>query len=104
MGVFEVEIRVKNGQNHFLPKEEQGEDIVCKASVDTGAVQLCLPVQLIDRLKLIELDQVRIYTADGGEHEYRLMGIAEVEVQGRSSRVQIIELPRGPQHYLELFP
>lgn len=104
MGVFEVEITVRNWQNRFLPEEEQGEEIVCKALVDSGAVQLCLPVELIEKLKLMELGKVKVYTADGGEHEYRVMGITEVEVQGRSTRVQVIELPRGTRPLLGAIP
>jgi predicted aspartyl protease len=82
MGIFEVEIKVRNWQNRFLPEEERGEDVACDALVDSGAVQLSLPAQLVERFKLMELDQVRVHTADGAEHEYRVMGIAEVEVQG----------------------
>lgn len=104
MGVFEIEIKVRNWQNRFLPEQERGEDVVCEALVDTGAVQLSLPVELVEKLRLIELDRVRIYTADGGEHEYRVMGIAEVEVQGRSCRVQVIELPRGAKPLLGAIP
>jgi len=104
MGTFEVEIEVRNWQNRFLREEERGEDIVCKALVDSGAVQLSLPAERVERLKLMELGQVRVYTADGGEHEYRVMGIAEVEVQGRTTRVQVIELPRGAKPLLGAIP
>jgi len=54
MGVFEVEIKVRNWQNRFLPEEERGEEIVCEAVVDSGAIQFSLPAELIERLKLIE--------------------------------------------------
>jgi len=104
VGVFEVEIKVRNWQNRFLPEEERGEDIVCQALVDSGAVQLSLPVELVERLKLMELGQIRVHTADGAEHEYRVMGIAEVEVKGRSTRVQVIELPRGARPLLGAIP
>jgi len=104
MGVFEVRIKVRNWQNRFLPEEERGEDIVCEALVDSGALHLSLPVELVERLKLMELDQVRVYTADGGEHEYRVVGIAEVEVQDRFTRVQVIELPRGAKPLLGAIP
>lgn len=102
--MFEVEIKVRNWQNRFLPEEERGEDIVCNALVDSGAVQLSLPAQLVERLKLMELGQIRVHTADSAEHDYRVMGIAEVEVQGRSTRVQVIELPRGARPLLGAIP
>ena len=104
MGVFKVQIKVRNWQNRFLPEEERGEDIVCEALVDSGAVQLSLPVELVERLKLMELDQVRVYTAEGCEHEYRVVGVAEVEVQDRFTRVQVIALPRGAKPLLGAIP
>jgi len=57
MGVFEVEIKVRNWQNRFLPEEERGEDVTCQALVDSGAVQLSLPVEFVERLKA-ELSRV----------------------------------------------
>ena len=104
MSVFEVEIKVRNWLNRFLPEEERGEEIICEAVVDTGAIQLSLPAELIGKLKLIEIDQVQVRTADGGKHEYRVMGIAEVEVQGRSTHVRVIELPRGTKPLLGAIP
>lgn len=104
MGVFDVEIKVRNWQNRFLSKEERGEDIVCEALVDSGVIQLSLPVDLVEKLKLMELGQIRVYTANGGEHEYRVMGIAEVEVYGRLARVQVIEIPRGTKPLLGAVP
>ena len=104
MGVFTVEISVRNWQNRFLPETERGEEIVCQALVDTGAAQLALPAEFVERLRLLELGQGRVFTADGGEHTYRVMGIAEVEVQGRSTRVQVIELPRGTRPLLGAIP
>lgn len=103
MDAFEVEIIVRNWQNRFLPEEERGEEVICHALVDTGASQLALPAEIIEKLCLIELDRVRVYTADG-EHVYRVMGIAEVEVQGRKARVQVIELPRGTKPLLGAIP
>ena len=37
MSVFSVEVELRNWQNRFLAAEEQGEDVVCDAVVDTGA-------------------------------------------------------------------
>lgn len=104
MGVFNVPIRVRNWQNRFLPPEKQGQDVSCDALVDSGAAELSLPVSLVEQLRLEELGRVRVYTADGGEHEYRLMGIAEVEVQGRVCQVRVIEIPRGAEPLLGAAP
>ena len=72
--------------------------------MDTGAVELALPAELIERLGLIEVGVIGAETADGAHHRYRLMGIAEVEVQGRTCRVQAIELLRGAQPMLGAVP
>lgn len=104
MGVFKVPIRVRNWQNRFLPPENQGQDVSCDALVDSVAAELSLPANLVEQLKLENLGKVRVYTADGGEHEYRVMGIAEVEVEGRICQVRVIELPRGAEPLLGAVP
>ena len=104
MGVFTVETKITNWQNRFLPEADHGADIVCQALVDTGAVELALPAELIEQLRLAEVGTIRAETADGVDHIYRIMGIAEVEVQGRTCRVQVIELPRGTQPLLGAVP
>lgn len=104
MGVFTVEAKITNWQNRFLPEEERGDEVTCAALVDTGAVELALPAELIERLRLVEVGVIRVETADGAHHRYRLMGIAEVEVQGRTCRVQAIELLRGAQPLLGAVP
>ena len=104
MGVFSVSIRVRNWQNKYLPPEEQGKEIECEALVDSGAAELALPAEFIERLKLEQLGTVRGFTADGGQHIYRVFGIAEVEVQGRIFQVRSIELPHGPEPLLGAVP
>jgi len=104
MGVFSVKIKVRNWQNQFLPKNKQGKEISCEALVDSGAVDLALPAELIEPLKLEELGKVRVFTTDGGEHKYRLFGMAEVEIQGRTCQVRAIELPQGTEPLLGAIP
>ncbi len=104
MGVFSVKMQLKNWQNRFLPEEKRGEDISCDALVDSGAAELALPIELISRLKLENLGGIRVYTADGGEHEYRIFGIVEVEVNGRTCHVRAIELPHGAEPLLGAVP
>ena len=104
MGVFSIPIQLRNWQNRFLPEDRQGEDVQCDALVDSGAAELALPAEIIERLKLEHLGEVRVYTADRAEHVFRTFGIVEVEVQGRSSQVRAIELPRGAQPLLGAVP
>ena len=104
MGVFSVSIQVTNWQNRFLPPEQQGEAVECDAVVDSGAAELALPMELIERLRLEPLGAIRVYTADGGQHDYRVFGIAEVTVQGRSCHVRVIELPYSTKPLLGAMP
>ena len=104
MGVFTVEVTLRNWQNRFIPEGERAQDVVCEALVDTGASELCLPADIVESLNLVEVGRMRVQTADGGRHFYRLVGMVEVEVQGRSSRVQAVELPRGARVLLGAFP
>ena len=104
MDVFAVLVKIKNWQNRYLPPEKQGEDVECEALIDSGAAELALPIELVDRLKLEQLGTVNVYTADGGEHDYRVFGIAEIEVQGRVCQVRAIELPHGAEPLLGAVP
>ena len=104
MGVFAVPIRIRNWQNRYLPPEKQGEDVACEALVDTGAVELALPAETIERLRLEKLGSLKAYTADGGRHEFRVFGMAEIEVQNRKCHVRVIELPHGAKPLLGAIP
>lgn len=104
MGVFSVPITVRNWQNRFLPSDRQGEEVSCDALVDSGTAGFALPVELLERLKLEELGNVRVFTADGGQHDYRVFGIAELDVQGRLCHVRVIELPHGAVPLLGAVP
>ena len=73
-GDLAVPIELRNWQNQFLPENKRGEDIECEALVDSGAAELALPADLIARLRLVETGEVKAYTADGGEHIYRVFG------------------------------
>lgn len=104
MGVFSVPIRIRNWQNRFLPAARRGEEVTCNALVDTGALELALPIELIDCLKLEPIGTVGVYTGEGARHERRVFGIVELEVQGRVCHVRAIELPRGAGPLLGAVP
>ena len=104
MDIFYVPAKVKNWQNRFLPPERQGREVSCEMLVDSGAAELALPTEVIEALKLEALGGVRVFTADGGEHEYRVLGMVELEVQGRVCQVRAIELPRGADPLLGAVP
>lgn len=103
-GMLSVEMSIKNWQNRFLPEDQRGEDIIIDAFVDTEISELALPAEIVERLKLEEIGKMRVFTAERGSHEYRLMGIAEILVHGRSCQIRAIELPRGSQALLGTTP
>ena len=104
MGVFDVKVKMRNFLNEYLPESERGEEVECAVTVDTGGAELALPAEIVEKLALKPIDTVHVYTADGGQHEYRVCGIVELEVQGRKCRVQAIELPRGAEPLLGAVP
>ena len=104
MRAFGVRVRMRNLLNEYLPEPDRGVEVECEMMVDTGAAELALPAEIIEKLALKPLDTVRVYTADGGEHEYRVCGIVELEVQGRKCHVRAIELPRGAEPLLGSVP
>lgn len=87
-----------------MPKDKQGEDLECGALVDSGAAELALPMEIIERLKLEEVGEVEVYTADGGTHDYRVFGIVDLTLQGRSCQVRAIELSHGTEPLLGAVP
>jgi len=104
MGVFSINMKMRNIFNDYLPDAEQGETVECEGIVDSGAAELALPADTVERLRLRPLGTTRDYTADGGVHEYRVCGIVELEVQGRTCHVRAIELPRGSEPLLGAVP
>ena len=104
MGVFSVEVRMRNLLHYLNPEGGMGEDVVCETLVDTGSSDLCLPSELVEQLGLIYMGRKTVRTADGARHAWRLMGIVRLEVQGRACRVRVIELPRGAKPLLGADP
>ena len=104
MGAFKVRIKMRNLFNEYLPESERGEDVECDAMVDTGAAELALPAEIVEKLALKAYETVPVFTADAAQHEYRICGMVELEVQGRKCRVQAIELPRGAKPLLGAVP
>ena len=66
MGVFKVRARMRNLLNDYLPEKDRRQDVECDLTVDTGAVELALPADIVERLRLKPFDTIRARTADGG--------------------------------------
>ena len=93
--MFSVQVRLRNWQNKFLPKEKQGEEVVCDAIVDSGAMELALPGEIVERLKLELLQNTSISTHNDARQQRRMVGIVELDVQGRKCCTTAAELPEG---------
>ena len=59
MGAFSVEVTLRNWQNRFILEGGRAQDVVCEAMVDTGASELCLPAEIVERLNLVEVGRMR---------------------------------------------
>jgi predicted aspartyl protease len=104
MGVFTVPIKVRNGQNTYLPSDRQGGEVEYLAIVDLGAVELSLPAEMVSNSSWKNLEWYKYTLLMGGEMNIGFFGIAEVEVQGRISHVRVIELPHGSEPLLGAVP
>ncbi len=104
MGVFSIRAKMRNLLDRYRPLAERGEDIECDLLVDSGATELALPAETVERLKLEPFGTTRVRIADGGVRVYRVCGIVDLEVQGRTCQVRAIELPRGTRPLLGALP
>ncbi|MXY46457.1 MAG: hypothetical protein F4Y44_05610 [Chloroflexi bacterium] len=89
MVVFGVEVTLRNWQNRFLPPKSAAT-ILFLTLVDTGMSYLCLLADVVETLKLHEIDSMRVQTADGALCSYNVVGMVEIELQ-----VRAVELPAG---------
>lgn len=96
MGLFSIEVKMKNWPRFLLPEDEHGEDIVCEALVDTDIFDFCIPAELVERLNLIHFEDSRLVELpDDGEISCRTVGVVELEVHGRMTAIVASELPNG---------
>ena len=109
MGKVSVTINVTNhideilAERGLLPKQEVRSMIVNDVLVDTGASQLCLPADIIQKLGVPFLEEIKAKTAVGSRN-VRLFKEVSLEVKGRVGRYNCIELPEGSQPLLGFFP
>jgi predicted aspartyl protease len=89
-------------RGHLL-RDQVREIVLESVLVDTGATHMCLPTRMVDALGLETLREVSLATASGYERA-RVVGPGELEVAGRVSFVEVIELPGGEQPLLGVIP
>ena len=100
MGTFSVKVTLRNWQNRFLPEDQRGEEVVCDAIVDSGAMELALPTEIVKRLKLELLENTSIRTYNNAWQQRRMVGIVELDVKGRKCHTRAAELAEGAEPVL----
>ena len=105
MGIFRVPAKVRNWQNRFLPPGKQGREVSCDMLVDSPVpLNWHFPLNSWTLSSSKSWGTMRVVTADGGQRECRVLGMVELEVQGRVCQVRALELPRGTQPLLGAVP
>jgi hypothetical protein len=97
MGKVSVRIKVKNWDDLALlalgERTSQPRSVETDALVDTGAVKLYLQSSVIQRLGLRPIGTVHSRTMSNRREERRLFSPVDLEIQGRSGRFDVIEVP-----------
>jgi len=105
MGLVMTKIKLSNyiefhaAKNGLLPPDAV-RSIEVDALADTGAIELCIPEELVEVLGVTVMRHRRVTVADGRKLEVAIVGPLEVEVLGRGTFADAIVLPRGTRPLL----
>ncbi len=109
MGQVHVEITVTNLRDEnlasggYLEPEAIRSETIRDVLVDTGAMGLCLPADLVARLGLRFAREVQVETA-AGRSTMRIMRDVSLEVLGRLAPFECLETPTGTLPLLGAVP
>jgi predicted aspartyl protease len=92
MGRILTDLKVSNFGDILTNWEKIRTIEIKDALVDTGAAMLNLHIDQINELGLMFLRKVRVKTANGTV-ERNIYGVARVEIQGRESEFDVLEVP-----------
>jgi len=79
--------------NIFEPEKE----IEIEAIIDTGATMLVLPQNVVDKLNLRKMREVKVRYANNKTEIKSIYGIVTVEVCGRAGEFNVLAEPEGAQ-------
>ena len=79
--------------NVFEPKRE----IELEAVIDTGATMLVLPQNVIDKLNLRKMREVKVRYANNKTEIKSIYGVVTVEMCGRAGEFNVLAEPEGAQ-------
>jgi len=67
------------------------------AVIDTGATMLVLPADLVERLGLRKIRDVRVRYANGGSEPKGVYGVVTLELKGRTGNFDVLAETEGTQ-------
>jgi len=79
--------------NTFEPEKE----IEIEAVVDTGATMLVLPQNVIDKLNLRKMQEVKVRYVDNKMEIKSIYGVVTLEMCGRAGEFNVLAEPEGAQ-------
>ncbi|MCW3138622.1 MAG: hypothetical protein N2V76_09485 [Methanophagales archaeon] len=79
--------------NIFEPEKE----IELEAVIDTGATMLVLPQNVIDKLNLRKMREVKVRYANNKTEIKSIYGVVTVEICGRAGEFNVLAEPEGAQ-------
>jgi len=97
MGCFSVPIKLTKWG------ADEGEEVTCDALVDTGAIKLALPSDIVRRLGLSPIQSIRVSTATD-TLTLQELGMVKLDILGRVCVVTAIEIPEGKRPLLGAIP
>lgn len=105
MGEVQVELELENAVDRELVrlgyiKEEQRRSVKVRALVDSGAVMLVLPQDVVEALGLREVSKVIVTDADERKEERPVAGVVTVRVGERATSVNCVVGPPNSEPLL----
>ncbi len=100
VGEIVVEIHLENDRDRALFEEGHREErelrsTSVRAIVDTGAVMLALPEDVVDRLGLLQVDTIAATLADGSRCEMPVVERVSVHIGDRRMLTDAVVIPTG---------
>ena len=80
------------------------KSVEVEALVDTGAMMLVLPQDIVDELGLKKIKDVRVRYANNETEDRPMYRVVTVEINGREGDFDVIAEPRGSQPLLGQIP
>lgn len=81
----------------FVNSFDPEKSIEVEAVIDTGATMIVLPKNLVERLGLKKVEDVKVKYADGSVKEKEVYGVVRVELMGRVGNFDVLAEDEGAQ-------